>query len=97
MCALPPPVPLVLAIASLTMNILSNLLRLCLAASAVDAFPRIPFLQRRAVLPNAQVIGLPEAVPAGVLGEVYEAYQPYLAVYNGCVPSPAVDVNGNTK
>jgi hypothetical protein len=48
-------------------------------------------------LPNSVIVGISEAVPNSITGTVYEAYQPYLDVINGCVPSPAVDVNGNTK
>ena len=66
-----------------------------LAAAVANASPA--WLWRRGTLPNAQIASLPEAVPSGTLGDLYEAYQPYLNVYNGCVPSPAVDANGNTK
>jgi hypothetical protein len=75
------------------MAILPTFLRLLLAAIAANATP----LQRRGTLPNSQVVGLAEAVPAGTVGNVYQAYQPFLDVYNGCVPFPAVDANGNTK
>ena len=68
-------------------------LALLLAAVVVRSSP----IQPRAVIPNSQIVGLPEAVPAGIVGDLYEAYQPFLDVYNGCVPSPAVDANGNTK
>ncbi|KAH8591767.1 putative necrosis and ethylene inducing peptide 2 [Bisporella sp. PMI_857] len=79
------------------MAVIAAFLQLLLASSAVNAFPLLSFLHRRAVLPNPNIISLPESVPAGVVGDVYEAYQPYLEVYNGCVPSPAVDANGNTN
>lgn len=41
-------------------------------------------------------MGFAEAVPSGTVGAVYEAYQPFLKVVNGCVPFPAVDSAGNT-
>lgn len=66
---------------------------LLVSAAAVNA----KALQRRGTVPNDQIVGLTSAVPAGTLGSVYQAYQPYLDVYNGCVPFPAVDSNGNTK
>lgn len=77
------------------MEILSAilLLQLLLTDFSVDATP----LQRRGTLPADQIVGFAEAVPTGIVGSVYEAYQPFLDVYNGCVPFPAVDANGNTK
>lgn len=66
---------------------------LLLLAVVANANP----LQRRGTVPNDQIVGLTEAVPAGTVGDVYEAYQPFLDVVNGCVPFPAVDINGNTK
>ena len=78
------------------MAIRATLLQLLLATTAVNASP-LSFLWRRAVLPNNQIVGLPETVPDGIVGQLYEAYQPFLDVYNGCVPSPAVDAAGNTK
>jgi len=78
------------------MAILAGFLQLLLATTVVHASP-LSFLWRRSVLPNDQIVGLPETVPDGIAGELYEAYQPFLDVYNGCVPSPAVDAAGNTK
>lgn len=78
------------------MAILASFLPLLLAATAINASP-LSFIWRRAVLPNAQMVGIPETVPDGISGQLYEAYQPFLDVYNGCVPSPAVDAAGNTK
>jgi len=78
------------------MAVLEYFLRLLLVTTAAHASP-LNFLWRRAVLPNEQIVGLPETVPDGISGQLYEAYQPFLDVYNGCVPSPAVDASGNTK
>ena len=78
------------------MAILASFLQLLLITSVAQASP-LSFLWRRAVLPNEQIVGLSETVPDGIAGQLYEAYQPFLDVYNGCVPSPAVDAAGNTK
>jgi len=64
-----------------------------LAAATVNASP----LERRGTIGSDDIIGFPEAVPSGTTGTVYEAYQPYLYVVNGCVPFPAVDAAGDTK
>ena len=54
-------------------------------------------LDRRAVIAHDAVVGFAETVPSGQTGTLYEAYQPYLKVVNGCVPFPAVDASGNTR
>lgn len=51
----------------------------------------------RGSIDSDKVVGFDQSVPSGTLGEVYLAYQPKLYVVNGCVPFPAVDVNGNIK
>ncbi|KAJ5773743.1 hypothetical protein N7457_008639, partial [Penicillium paradoxum] len=53
-------------------------------------------LARRAAIDHDKVVGFPETVPSGTVGDVYLAYQPRLHVVNGCVPFPAVDADGNT-
>jgi hypothetical protein len=63
-----------------------------LATVGVNASP----VERRAVISHDAVVGFAETVPSGTVGNVYEAYQPYLKVVNGCVPFPAVDASGNT-
>ncbi|KAG9246701.1 putative NPP1 domain protein [Calycina marina] len=70
--------------------------QLLVAASTVNASP-MSSIFRRGTVPNSEIVGLPETVQAGIEGQLYEAYQPFLDVYNGCVPFPAVDVNGNTN
>jgi Necrosis inducing protein (NPP1) len=75
------------------MAILARLFQLLALSAAVNGTP----LQRRGTLPPDQIKGLAEAVPSDNTGTLYEAYQPYLDVINGCVPFPAVDINGNTK
>lgn len=64
------------------------------AAATVTASPTS--LDKRAVIASDAVVGFAETVPSGTLGAVYEAYQPFLDVVNGCVPFPAVDASGNT-
>jgi len=64
-----------------------------LAATAVNASP---LLNSRGEISHDGVVGFPETVPGGIIGDVYEAYQPFLKVVNGCVPFAAVDAAGNT-
>jgi hypothetical protein len=70
-------------------------LSLPLLVSVALATPT-PKLESRAVIASDAVVGFAEKVPSGTVGTVYEAYQPYLYVVNGCVPFPAVDASGNT-
>ncbi|KAF7912274.1 uncharacterized protein EAF01_001295 [Botrytis porri] len=65
-------------------------------ASTVVAIPTPSQLESRAVINSDAVVGFPETVPSGTVGTVYETYQPYLKIVNGCVPFPAVDASGNT-
>jgi hypothetical protein len=53
-------------------------------------------LSPRAVIAHDAVVGFPQTVPSGIVGELYLKYKPFLKVYNGCVPFPVVDRNGNT-
>ncbi|KAF2002084.1 NPP1-domain-containing protein [Amniculicola lignicola CBS 123094] len=53
-------------------------------------------LNSRAVISHDAVVGFPQTVPSGIVGDLYLKYKPYLEVYNGCVPFPAVDSAGNT-
>ncbi|TGO47926.1 hypothetical protein BCON_0258g00050 [Botryotinia convoluta] len=71
-------------------------LSLSVLASTVVAIPTPSQLESRAVINSDAVVGFPETVPSGTVGTVYETYQPYLYVVNGCVPFPAVDASGNT-
>ncbi|KAL6702740.1 hypothetical protein ACN47E_000974 [Coniothyrium glycines] len=64
---------------------------LALASCAVAA----P-IERRAVIGHDKVVGFSQTVPSGVTGTLYLKYKPYLKVFNGCVPFPAVDSAGNT-
>ncbi|KAL3417719.1 hypothetical protein PVAG01_10729 [Phlyctema vagabunda] len=75
------------------MAVLSMLLQALLATAVVQASP----VERRAAIDSDKVVGFPETVPSGTVGAVYEAYQPYLYVVNGCVPFPGVDASGNTN
>jgi hypothetical protein len=75
------------------MTILATLLQVLVAVVVVNGSP----LERRGTRPTDQIVGLAEAVTTDNTGILYETYQPYLDVLNGCVPFPAVDINGNTK
>lgn len=61
--------------------------------TSVSAFPH---LLPRAVINHDAVIGFPQTVPSGLLGTLYLKYKPWLEVYNGCVPFPAVNAAGDT-
>ncbi|KAJ6465764.1 putative necrosis and ethylene inducing peptide 2 precursor [Mycena sanguinolenta] len=74
------------------MFLLRRTIELCLLAT-VTAAP----LWERASIPSDEVVGFPQTVPSGTVGDVYLAYQPHLDVVNGCVPFPAVDAEGNTN
>lgn len=64
-----------------------------LAASAV-ALPTD--LSKRAVIAHDAVVGFAQAVPSGTTGDLMLKYKPWLKIFNGCVPFPAVDSAGNT-
>lgn len=50
-----------------------------------------------ATIDHDAVVGFDEAVPDSSEGDLILAYKPYLKVFNGCVPFPAVDADGNTR
>ena len=52
-------------------------------------------LATRDVIPHDSVVGFPETVPSGTMGEMMLKWQPKLQVFTGCVPFPAVDADGN--
>lgn len=58
--------------------------------------PNIKQLVSRAVIAHDAVVSFAETVPATTQGTLYEAYQPFLKVVNGCVPFPAVEADGDT-
>jgi len=61
--------------------------------SPVDSAP----LARRSEIASDEIVGFSQAVPDSTIGQLYLKYKPYLKVFNGCVPFPAVDAEGNTK
>ncbi|KEZ46060.1 Uncharacterized protein SAPIO_CDS0906 [Scedosporium apiospermum] len=67
----------------------------CLAAISGVATGRP--VERRSVINHDAVVGFSETVPAGTIGELYLKYKPYLKVFNGCVPFPAVEADGDTS
>jgi hypothetical protein len=68
--------------------------QLLAAATCVSAWPH---LLSRAVINHDAVVGFPQTVPSGTTGGLYLKYKPYLEVYNGCVPFPAVNAAGDTR
>ncbi|KAF2124372.1 necrosis-and ethylene-inducing protein-like protein 1 precursor [Dothidotthia symphoricarpi CBS 119687] len=68
--------------------------QLLAAAAYVSASP-LSF-GKRAVISHDAVVGFAQTVPSGINGTLYLKYKPLLKVFNGCVPFPAVDKNGNT-
>ena len=69
-------------------------LALVLAATHISAAPLD--LSRRAVIAHDAVVGFPQTVPSGIEGTLMLKYKPWLEVYNGCVPFPAVNAAGDT-
>ncbi len=77
---------------------LSKLFQLSIGLLAtVNASPFPTTLKSRGTIGSSKIVGFDEAVPSGTVGSVYEAYQPYLKVVNGCVPYPAVNAAGDTR
>jgi hypothetical protein len=76
------------------MSILSRFLHLSIGLLATVAANPI---ERRGTIASDKIVGFLQTVPSGELGALYLAYKPYLYVYNGCVPFPAVDAAGDTK
>lgn len=71
---------------------LPGLLAAYLAVSSAAALPA-----RSSVLDHDAVVGFAETVPATAEGTLMLKFKPYLKVFNGCVPFPAVDSEGNTS
>ncbi|KAJ4331071.1 hypothetical protein N0V95_009949 [Ascochyta clinopodiicola] len=69
-------------------------IQLLAAAAYVSALPT--GLEKRAVIDHDAVVGFSQTVPSGIVGTLMLKYKPYLKVFNGCVPFPAVDSAGNT-
>lgn len=69
---------------------------LLLLAAMMAAFTVIPAASA-AVIGHDQVVGFAEVTPATVTQQAAKRFQPYLKVYHGCVPFPAVDAAGNTS
>lgn len=70
-------------------------IQLLAAASVVLSSP--VSLSSRAVINHDAVQSFPEAVPNTVIGQLMTKHKPFLRVFNGCVPFPAVDKDGNTS
>jgi hypothetical protein len=76
------------------LNIQSLAVQLLAAATCASALPTI--IEKRAVIAHDAVIPFAQAVSSGTVGTLMLKYKPYLKVFNGCVPFPAVDAAGNT-
>jgi hypothetical protein len=76
-------------------DIRSLAVQLLVFSSVASAVPLSP--ERRAVINHDAVVGFPQTVPSGVAGTLYLKYKPYLKVFNGCVPFPAVNSKGDTR
>jgi hypothetical protein len=89
--------PRINRLSGLTMlfDIRSFAVQLLAFSSVASAAPLSP--ERRAVINHDAVVGFPQTVPSGVAGTLYLKYKPYLKVFNGCVPFPAVNSNGDTR
>ena len=72
---------------------------LVILASTVSALVHaLPLpIERRAVIAHDAVVGFPQTVPSGAIGDLYLKYKPFLYVANGCVPFPAVEADGDTS
>ncbi|EDU43641.1 necrosis-and ethylene-inducing protein 1 precursor [Pyrenophora tritici-repentis] len=75
-------------------NLRTLSIQLLAAASIVLASPLA--LNTRTLVNHDAVVGFPEAVPGTLSGKLMLRHKPYLKVFNGCVPFPAVDAAGNT-
>jgi hypothetical protein len=104
--ALPPrsKLPFSFTSRSLNMAVLSSIVLGLLASVAVASPTPVQYspdeiaqLVPRATIASDAVVGFAETVPSGTEGALYEAYQPYLYVVNGCVPFPAVNAAGDTR
>ncbi|WP_458120962.1 NPP1 family protein [Paenibacillus sp. Z6-24] len=67
-----------------------------LTASAFSAVIPAPSAHA-AVINHDAVIGFSEVTPVNDSQKTAKTFQPYLKVYNGSVPFPAVDAQGNTS
>lgn len=80
------------------MAVLSRFVKLSVGLLAAASVNATPFsLRPRGTIGSDDIVGFPQTVPSGTVGDVYLAYKPYLYVVNGCVPFPAVDAAGDTK
>ena len=70
-------------------------IQLLAAATLILASPIT--LDTRAVIAHTAVVGFPQTVPAGLTGTLMLKYKPFLNVFNGCVPFPAVNAGGDTR
>lgn len=53
-------------------------------------------IEQRDVLGHNVIVGFEEAVPSTTAGSLFLKHKPFLKIFSGCVPFPAVDALGNT-
>ncbi|OJD31600.1 npp1 domain protein [Diplodia corticola] len=81
----------------MSLSIRHGLVCLLAAGAGVSGVGAAAIHHRRDAIDHDAVVGFPETVPAGAVGELYEKFKPFLKVESGCVPFPAVDAQGNTN
>lgn len=74
-----------------------SLIRLAVWLGALSGTIAAPVIEPRKVIGHDKVVGFPTSVPGGATGDLYKKYQPYLKVFHGCVPFPAVNRAGDTR
>ncbi|WP_411350367.1 NPP1 family protein [Paenibacillus sp. WLX2291] len=72
------------------------LLSTALTAAAFTAVMPVPSAHA-AVIDHDKVVGFSEVTPTNDSQKAAKTFQPFLKVYNGSVPFPAVDAQGNTS
>ncbi|KAA2291439.1 necrosis and ethylene inducing protein, partial [Clostridioides difficile] len=69
---------------------------LMLMVSLMACIPWVTTVEA-AEINHDQVVGFQEVSPVTVMQQAAKRFQPFLKVYHGCVPFPAVDQQGNTS
>ncbi|MEK3773596.1 NPP1 family protein [Paenibacillus sp. FSL K6-4396] len=69
---------------------------LMLMVSLMACIPWVTVVEA-AEINHDQVVGFQEVSPVTVTQQAAKRFQPFLKVYHGCVPFPAVDQQGNTS
>ncbi len=75
----------------------SHLASFLAGAAGVLAAPLESRASNITVISHDTVVGFPQTVPSTAIGATYLLFKPWLYVYNGCVPFPAVDAAGSVR